>query len=58
MPTAATLEIFDSTGALMRTVVLKTQDQKIDVSEMNAGIYFTRIRYGKNSQMFKVIIIR
>jgi beta-fructofuranosidase len=51
-------EVYSSTGKLLESFPLKTNFESLDVKHLEAGIYFVRIRYKKDIQNFKVIIIR
>lgn len=43
-PLAKTIEIYNLTGSLMRSIVLKTASNKIDISDLSNGLYFIRLK--------------
>jgi hypothetical protein len=52
----ATIEIYSSEGNLVKRVKLDNQNTKVNIHELNAGIYFVKITDGLNQHINKLVI--
>ena len=51
-----TASIYSLTGRLMKTVILTTNNESIDVGSLNPGMYFIQFRYKNTTLSSKIII--
>lgn len=54
----STATIFDNTGRLVLSQPLSTQNERIDISHIPAGIYFVKIQSKNTQQVERLVIVR